>query len=65
MPAFHGSGTLTNAFGGLLRFVGKGVCGVGLEVVAVLFVEGWLEGFGEDVCSVLFALDSPNSAISV
>ena len=64
MPAFHRSGALANAFGGLLCFVGKGVSGLGLEVVAVLFVERWLEGFGQNVCGVLFALNSPYPAIS-
>ena len=64
MPAFHRSGALANAFGVLLCFAGKGIFGVGLEVVAVLFVERWLERFGQNVCGVVFALNSPYPAIS-
>ena len=63
MPALHGRRALAN-IDGFLLFAGKGIF-ARFEVMAVFFVEGWLERFCEDVCSILSAFYSPNSTISL
>ena len=63
MPALHGRRALAD-MDGILLSAGKGIL-AGFEVLAVFFVEGWLEGFCEDVGRVLSAFYSPNSAISL